>query len=159
MQSAARRRVVPMSCSGRVAATRGTRPSKRVPMRQPTLRVFRTAMVFAVLSLFGAGCGGGPTSPSEALVGLWHGTSAEVTAGPPATWLREDMILREDGSMDITEYEGLRRRGVGTWSASGSSITIRSADFYDREGTVQRKTMTLSCVTDSRTFKLVFEKQ
>lgn len=128
-------------------------------MRQPTSIVFRTAMAFAVLSLFVAGCGGSPTSPTEALVGLWHGTSAEVTAGTAAAWWREDMILREDGTVDITEYEGPRRRGVGTWSASNSSITVYSADFHDRQGTFQRKTMTLTCVIGSRTFRLVFEKQ
>ena len=130
-----------------------------VGMRSDVLQLpVRLVLVVACLI---CGCGGGtPTSPTQVVVGVWHGVSIVQTAGEVSGgFAREDITLRADGTAAIVEYEGPMRSDVGTWSLSGSTISIDFPSFCDRRGTVTGDTMNLACTLDTRTWALVYEKR
>lgn len=112
--------------------------------------------VFCLLGVSSCG-GGGPTEPTTtSLAGLWHGTSVE---GNTDTWNREDMVLRENGTVTISEYEGRRNAPEdGTWSLSGNNITFTFARYGVRRGTVDGNRMNLTWDPGPR-IRLVFVKQ
>ena len=128
--------------------------------RVAATRPFLARLVALGVACLIPACGAGPTSPSEAVVGLWHGVSVVQTAGEViGGFSREDITLRPNGSAEIVEYEGPRRSDVGNWSLSGNAISIEFPSFCDRRGTVNGNTMNLTCTLDTRTWALVYEKQ
>lgn len=128
--------------------------------RGPVL-MFGLAMLVAATLWVHAGCGGDTLlSPSDTVVGRWHGTTVVQTAGPVlGGFSREDITFRADGTAAIAEYEGLMRSDEGVWSLSGNAISIDFPSFCDRRGTVAGGTMNLTCALDTRTWALVDEKQ
>ena len=123
-------------------------------------RALARCLALGLASLM-CGCGGeNPTSPTQAAAGVWHGVAVVQTAGQvTGAFSREDITLRADGSAAIAEYEGSMRSDMGTWSLSGTTISIDFAAFCDRRGTVIGNTMNLICTLDTRTWALVYEKR
>ena len=133
-------------------------------------RIVRTSLMLAALGL---GSCASPVSPTPAvradfslpagLSGAWHGVSAQVISGPAGTWSLEDMLVRTDGTADITEYQGSQRRFVAAWFVnSGNALVIEGingSNVCRRTGTVEANTMNLRCLTGGRTWSLVFAKQ
>lgn len=98
----------------------------------------------------------GPSLPAR-FSGDWHGTSARQISGPEQRWNLENLLLRADGSAEITEYEGSQRRDTGTWSiVDGNVVVIDFMSFCDRRGRVDSETLTLTCETSLRTWETVF---
>lgn len=128
-----------------------------VARRNPALR---SRLVLSLACLVTACGGGSPVSPSQSVVGRWHGVSVTQTAGEVVGgFSREDIVLNANGSAEIREYEGPERSDIGTWTLSRSAIFMRFSTFCDRQGTVAGDTMTLTCTLDTRTWSLLYAKQ
>ena len=99
--------------------------------------------VLSVLLLL-TNCENSITGPDGGkLVSQWHQASAHHPTA--TTWYREDLQFFDNGTVTWTEYEGPSRSSTGSYSISGSSITL---DFTDplaehREGTFTDERMTL----------------
>jgi len=118
------------------------------------------------LAVIGLVSCGSPVSPDavvmgvalpERLSGNWRGISARQVSGPAQTWSLENLLLRPDGSAEITEYEGSLRRDTGVWNiVDGDVVVIDFMSFCDRRGRGEGNTLTLTCVTSTRTWETVF---